>query len=79
MEIMSVDHSKNGGRSWQSVQPQSHRRRIPDRSSWAEHTDDDISAFRVFVVLEARMKPFTTKSDFARIAANEVAICASEG
>ena len=38
------------------------------------------SAFRVFVVLQsARMKPFTTKSDFARIAANEVAICASEG
>ena len=34
----------------------------------------------VFVVLQsARMKPFTTKSDFARMAANEVAICASEG
>ena len=46
-----------------------------------ELTDDDMaSAFRVFVVLQsARMKPFTTKSDFARIAANEVAICASEG
>jgi len=32
-----------------------------------------------FVVSLAREKPFTTKSDFARMAANEVAIAASEG
>lgn len=31
------------------------------------------------VVTLARTRPFTTKSDFARMAANEVAIAASEG
>lgn len=31
------------------------------------------------VLLKARQSPFTTKSDFARYAANEVALCASEG
>jgi hypothetical protein len=35
---------------------------------------------RIHLVLEkARVQPFTTKSDFARIAANEIGICASEG
>jgi hypothetical protein len=31
------------------------------------------------VVARARQTPFTTKSDFARAAANEVALAASEG
>jgi phage-related protein len=31
------------------------------------------------VLQRARVKPFTTKSDFARMAANEVALCASDG
>ena len=31
------------------------------------------------VVTMARTRPFTTKSDFARVAANEIAISASEG
>lgn len=46
-----------------------------------ELTDEEYAAaLRVFIVLQsARGKPFTTKSDFARLAANEVAICASEG
>jgi len=46
-----------------------------------ELTEDQLAAtIRVFLVLQkARMAPFTTKSDFARMAANEVAICASEG
>ena len=35
---------------------------------------------RVFLVLErSRIQPFTTKSDFARMAANEIGVCASEG
>lgn len=33
----------------------------------------------VGVVLHAHTAPFTTKSDFARKMANEVALCASEG
>lgn len=31
------------------------------------------------VVAKARQEPFTTKSEFARYAANEIALCASEG
>lgn len=31
------------------------------------------------VILKARQQPFTTKSDFARMAATEVALCACEG
>jgi hypothetical protein len=31
------------------------------------------------VLLKARAAPYTTKSDFARKAANEVALCASDG
>ena len=31
------------------------------------------------VISHARQKPFTTKSDFARFAANEIAVCAVEG
>lgn len=46
-----------------------------------ELTEEDFAAFmRVYIVLErARLQPFTTKSDFARMAANEIGICASEG
>ena len=46
-----------------------------------ELTEEDLEAFmRIHLVLEkARVQPFTTKSDFARIAANEIGICASEG
>ena len=31
------------------------------------------------VLTKARISPFTTKSDFARMAANEIALCASDG
>lgn len=31
------------------------------------------------VLLKARMEPFTTKSDFARMAATEIGLLASEG
>ena len=31
------------------------------------------------VVAKARQEPFTTKSEFARYAANEIGLCASEG
>ena len=46
-----------------------------------ELTEEDLAAaMRVYLTLErARLAPFTTKSDFARMAANEVGICASEG
>lgn len=38
------------------------------------------AAMRVYLVLQrSRLQPFTTKSDFARIAANEIGVCASEG
>lgn len=43
--------------------------------------EEEIEALmRVYTVIQtARRKPFTTKSEFARFAANEVALCASEG
>ena len=31
------------------------------------------------VLMQARQSPFTTKSDFARVAANPIGLCASEG
>lgn len=47
------------------------------------HTDDDeeLATLGILfsVLLEARTRPFTTKSDFARMAANEIALLASEG
>lgn len=45
-------------------------------------TDDEEIAIitRICIVLtRARLNPFTTKSDFARMAATEVALCASDG
>ena len=49
----------------------------------AEHTDDEEIAGVIMAVYEllsrARVKPFTTKSDLARTAADVVALCASEG
>lgn len=43
--------------------------------------DDEKKAIsNILVVLtRARLSPFTTKSDFARMAANEIALCASDG
>jgi len=45
------------------------------------HTEQERAILHnVLVVLQrARIKPFTTKSDFARMAANEIALCASDG
>lgn len=44
-------------------------------------TDEDLQGVYLIysVLVRARMQPFTTKSDFARRAANEIAILASEG
>lgn len=43
--------------------------------------EDELQAVvnAVNVIFKARVEPFTTKSDFARAAADEVALCASEG
>ena len=42
--------------------------------------DEILAVLNVYgVIKRARMQPFTTKSDFARMAANEVALAASEG
>lgn len=43
--------------------------------------DDELHALMTIylVVSKARQEPFTTKSEFARYAANEIALCASEG
>ena len=43
--------------------------------------EDDLQAlFNIYAVIKrARISPFTTKSEFARVAATEVAICAVEG
>lgn len=47
------------------------------------HTNDDqekeVLGILFTVLLEARTRPFTTKSDFARMAATEIALLASEG
>ena len=45
------------------------------------HISDDERAMlgNILSVLQrARLNPFTTKSDFARTAANEIALCASD-
>lgn len=43
--------------------------------------DDELHALMTIylVVAKSRQEPFTTKSEFARYAANEIALCASEG
>ena len=47
------------------------------------HTKSDaeieVLGILLSVLLEARTRPFTTKSDFARMAATEIALLASEG
>ena len=47
------------------------------------HTDDaqELATLGILfsVLARARTSPFTTKSDFARMAANEIALLASEG
>ena len=42
-------------------------------------TEKEVLGILFSVLLEARTRPFTTKSDFARTAATEVALLASEG
>lgn len=42
--------------------------------------DEDRAMMAIYLTIEkARFSPFTTKSDFARMAANEIALAASEG
>ena len=42
--------------------------------------DEILAVLNVYgVIKRARMQPYTTKSDFARMAANEIALAASEG
>jgi hypothetical protein len=43
--------------------------------------DDEREALEALlsVCLKAKVEPFTTKSDFARTFANEIALCACEG
>jgi hypothetical protein len=42
--------------------------------------DEILAVLNVYAVVKrARMQPYTTKSDFARAAANEIALAASEG
>ena len=81
MSVISLDEwrkkqddiSASNSQSQQNIQSETHGEIPTD--------EEELQALlEIFMVLEkAKLQPFTTKSDFARIAATAIGLCASEG
>ena len=81
MSVISLDEwrkkqddiSASNSQSQQNTQSETHGEIPTD--------EEDLQALlEIFMVLEkSKLQPFTTKSDFARIAATAIGLCASEG
>ena len=63
-----------------NFESQSTQTSASDQTGHPPIDEEEMPAMRVYIVLErSKINPFTTKSDFARMAANEIGVCASEG
>ena len=81
MSVESLDEWRKKLARRSTSQSQSTQTSASDQTGQLPIDDEELNAaMRVYIVLErSKVNPFTTKSDFARMAANEVGICASEG
>ena len=66
--------STSNAQSMQNTQSAS-----PGLTPTSSDAEKEVLGILFSVLLEARTRPFTTKSDFARTAATEIALLASEG
>ena len=82
--VISLEEARKRLESISNSEYQSEQTRQSDQTG-AEHTDDptmeeiaDVIMAVADLLHRARVRPFTTKSDIARSAADVVALCASE-
>ena len=80
MSVISLDEWRKKQDERSTSQSQSTQTSASDETG-PKPTDDELGViFDLYVVLRnSRIKPFTTKSDFARKAATEIGMLASEG
>ena len=82
MSVISLDAWRRKQERLSTSQSQSTQTSQSEQAGQT-HTDNDdtveVVGYIGVVLQTARMKPFTTKSDFARRAAVWVALCASDG
>lgn len=80
--VISLEEARKRLESISNSEYQSEQTQQSDQTG-VEHIDEEEIAGVIMAVYEllsrARVKPFTTKSDLARVAADVVALCASEG
>ena len=82
MSVISLDEWRKRQEDISASNSQSKQNTQSDKPG-PPHTDDaqELATLGILfsVLARARTSPFTTKSDFARMAANEIALLASEG
>jgi len=80
-EIISLSEQRKKRDYISDSKSQSKQNIMSEKHGQMSISDEEMAGLlSVFsVVQKARVQPFTTKSDFAREFANEVALCASEG
>ena len=81
MSVESLDEWRKKLAKRSTSQSQSTQTSASDQTGHPPIDEEEMAAaMRVYIVLErSKVNPFTTKSDFARMAANEIGVCASEG
>ena len=81
MSVISLDEWRQKLEDISASKSQSQLTSVSDELGQTPIDDDELAVLmEIYTVLvHAKQSPFTTKSDFARVAANPVALCASEG
>jgi len=79
-QVISLSDARKKREKASASKSQSQQNTLSEKTGLTP-TDEELAILNnILVVLErARIKPFTTKSDFARMAANEIGLCASDG
>lgn len=81
MSVISLEEWRKKQEDISASKSQSPQNTKSDELGQTLIDDDELAVMmEIYTVLvHAKQSPFTTKSDFARVAANPVALCASEG
>ena len=81
MSVISLEEWRKKQEDISASKSQSKQNLVSDELGQTLIDDTELAVLmEIYTVLvHAKQSPFTTKSDFARVAANPVALCASEG
>ena len=81
MSVISLEEWRRKQEDISASKSQSQQTSVSGELGQTPIDDDELAVLmEIYTVLvHAKQSPFTTKSDFARVAANPVALCASEG